>query len=142
MNSLTYLEFLKKFPREEDAIQYYIKLRYDDQIVCNHCQSDKVYQRANNPKFFDCNACHNSFSIFKDTIFEKTTTDLRKWMYTIHSYLTKDKFSALQLQKEIDVTYKTAWRMVKQVKLELVDLHSKEKFIEGTQNTNIDVNFS
>ncbi len=139
---MTFNEFKKRFPTEKDAIIYYIKLRYNDNVKCNHCQSVKVYQRANNPKFFDCNSCHNSFSIFKNTIFEKTTTDLRKWMYAVHMYLTTEKFSALRLQKEITVTYKTAWRMLKQIKMQLIDNHSKESFQkENFEKDNVRVLF-
>lgn len=85
-------------------------------VHCNHCGGLKVYERSN-PRFYDCKACGNTFSIFKGTIFEKTTTDLRKWMYAIHLFLNGKKgISGYQLQREIGVTYKTAWRMLRQIR--------------------------
>ena len=107
---MDYQEFQKKFGSEKKVIEYFIKQRYPEGIKCNFCNSEKVYQRKKTPKVFDCGFCGRSFSIFKDTIFEKTSTDLRKWMYAIHLFLNAKKgISAKQLQREIGVTYKTAW---------------------------------
>ncbi len=114
---MIFFEFNKKFPTELACIQYFIKIRYTDKVLCNHCRSDKVSHRKNTPKVFDCSKCHNTFSIFKGTIFEKSDTDLRKWVYAIHLLLNSKKgISGYQLQREISVTYKTAWRMLHKIR--------------------------
>ena len=126
---MTFMELLKLFPSEEKVIQHFIEIRYQGKTCCNHCGSIKVYQRKKNLKFFQCNDCGNSFSIFKDTIFENTTTDLRKWMYTIHLFLNGKKgISGLQLKREIGVTYKTAWRMLKQIRKAMGNVENREMF--------------
>ena len=126
---MTFMDFLKMFPTEEKVIAYFIKIRYQETIACHHCGSIKVYQRTKTPKVFDCNDCGNTFSIFKGTIFEKTTTDLRKWMYTIHLFLNGKKgISGLQLKHEIGVTYKTAWRMLNQIRKAMGASQNKEMF--------------
>jgi len=118
--TMTFIEFLNKFPTEKKVIDHFIAIRYGKEVACNHCGSLKVYQRHKYPKVFACNDCKNNFSIFKDTIFEKTSTDLRKWMYAIHLFLNGKKgISGLQLQREIGVTYKTAWRMLKQIRISM-----------------------
>ena len=124
---MNYNEFQKKFPSEEKVIEHFIKQRYPCGVRCNHCDSDKVYQRKKRPKVFDCGFCGRTFSVFKNTIFEKTTSDLRKWMYAIHLFLNAKKgISALQLQREIEVTYKCAWRMLKQIRLAMGNASGKK----------------
>jgi transposase-like protein len=115
---MNFFEFNKKFPTEQACVEYFIKTRYKDGIKCNHCGSQKyVYRATHNKKCFVCHACKNGFSIFAGTIFEKSSTDLRKWMYAIHLFLNGKKgISALQLKREIGVTYKTAWRMLKKIR--------------------------
>ena len=124
---MTFLELVKKFPTEQSCIDYYLKIRYPNGIRCNHCGSSKVYQRTKNLKAFTCNDCYDSFSPFTGTIFEKSSTDLRKWFYAIHLFLNSKKgISGLQLQREIGVTYKTAWRMLQQIRTAMGNAEHKE----------------
>ena len=126
---MTFMELLRRFPTEKSVVDYYVKIRYGDKPICNHCGSVKVYQRNTNPKIFDCNDCGNTFSPFTGTIFEKSSTDLRKWMYAIHLFLNGKKgISGMQLMREIGVTYKTAWRMLQQIRFAMGNLEQKEFF--------------
>ena len=124
---MNFLEFNKKFPTEIACINHFVKIRYQGKINCRHCGNSKIYHRQDEPKKFQCTACKNSFSVFKGTIFEKSATDLRKWMYAIHLFLNSKKgISGYQLQREIGVTYKCAWRMLKQIRLAMKNVQNKE----------------
>jgi len=126
---MTFMDLIKKFPTEESVTNHFLTIRYPNGVACNHCGSVKVYQETKHQKIFHCNDCNNNFSPFKDTIFEKSSTDLRKWMYAIHMFLNGKKgISGLQLQREIGVTYKTAWRMLQQIRLAMGNAESKEFF--------------
>jgi len=126
---LTFIELMKKFPTEESVIEYYIKVRYPDGVYCRHCGSVSVYHRTSRPKVFNCRDCNNTFSPFTGTIFEKSSTDLRKWMYAIHLFLNGKKgISGLQLQREIGVTYKTAWRMLQEIRIAMGNAEQQEFF--------------
>lgn len=124
---MNFFEFNKQFPTELACIEHFIKIRYRNKPVCKHCSSDKLTHRKDKPKKFQCGSCNNSFSIFKETIFEKSDTDLRKWFYAIHLFLNSKKgISGYQLQREIAVTYKTAWRMLKQIRLAMGNVENQE----------------
>jgi len=126
---MTFIELMKKFPTEESVIDYYIQVRYPYGVHCNHCGSVKVYQEHGRRKVFSCNDCRGTFSPFKGTIFEHSSTDLRKWMYAIHLFLNGKKgISGMQLQREIGVTYKTAWRMLQQIRIAMGNATQKEFF--------------
>lgn len=114
---MNFQEFKKKFPSKKAIILHFANIRHQNGIKCQHCGNSKVYHRKDSPKLFECRVCNNSFSIFKDTIFEKSRTDLKKWFYAIHLFLNGKKgISALQLQRETGTTYKTAWRMLQQIR--------------------------
>ena len=115
---MTFFDFMIKFPTEKAVIKYFLKIRYNDVLICPHCSSKvRVQHRSDNLKLCNCHNCNNTFSPFKNTIFEKSSTDLRKWFYAIHLFLNSKKgISGLQLQREIGVTYKTAWRMLNQIR--------------------------
>ena len=126
---MTFFQFMEKFSTEEKVINYWINIRYPDGIKCNHCGSVHVYQVKDRPKNFYCGDCINHFSVFKDTIFEKSSTDLRKWFYAIHLFLNAKKgISAKQLQRETGVTYKTAWRMLQQIRIAMGNQGNPEFF--------------
>lgn len=116
---MTFIELQEKFPTEQSIIAHFRTIRYKNGLICPHCGStQKVGTRADQPKLCNCNHCHNTFSIFTGTIFEKSSTNLTKWFYAVHLILNAKKgISALQLQREIGTTYKTAWRMLKQIRI-------------------------
>lgn len=127
---MTYFEFNEKFPTNGSILQHFRTIHYKNGLVCPHCKStQQVGLRTDQPKLCNCNHCHNTFSIFTGTIFEKSSTDLKKWFFAVHLVLNAKKgISALQLQREIGTTYKTAWRMLKQIRLAMSNENLEKSF--------------
>lgn len=61
---------------------------------------------------------------------------MRKWLYVGTWFFLNNMASinATKIQAEIDVTYKTAWRIVKQIRESVDDLKNKDFFrvVAGT----------
>jgi transposase len=58
----------------------------------------------------------------KGTIFEKSTTSLKLWFYAMYLMAsTRCGISAKQLEREIGATYRTAHRMMKKIRTELMN---------------------
>lgn len=119
---MTFNDFLERFPDNRACVDYFLRIRYGGRIICHHCGTDKFYHRRKDFKNYHCPDCNNTFSVFKATIFENSSTSLTKWMYAIHLLLNGKKgISGLQLQREIGVTYKTAWRILQQIRKAMSD---------------------
>jgi transposase-like protein len=128
---VTFFEFNSKFPTEKAAIDYFFKARYHDTLICSHCGTNvKVYKDRKRGRVRRRHNCDNTFSLFTDTIFEKTTADMRKCSYAVHLVLNGYKgVSSYQLQREIGVTCKTAWRILRLIR-EAVGIEDTAKAVE------------
>ena len=115
---MTYREFIEKFPDDESVAKYLIEKRFEGKIICPFCgKTEKVYHAHYNCRNAYCNNCKMEFSIFKGTIFEETRMPLRHWLYAINMVcLSKKGISAMQLKRELGVSYKTAWRMMHKIR--------------------------
>jgi transposase-like protein len=127
---MSLLQYLKKFPNEKAAIDYFLDLRYKGNLTCPHCGTAvSIYRYRERPKFFQCSNCHNTFSPFKDTIFAKTHIDLRWRFFIIKLFLNSRKgIAACTVERELGVTYKTAWRMLQQIRRAMMNEETEKQF--------------
>ena len=115
---MTEKDFDKKFPDEKAAVDYFIKIRYGETVLCRHCKEPVKYRYKGQIKLFHCYRCHNSFSPFKDTIFGKTHIGLLTWFSAIRHMINNRKgISSCTLERELGVSTVTAWRISQQIKL-------------------------
>jgi len=70
----------------------------------------------------ECAGCGHQSSVTAGTIFHKTRTPLTSWFWAIYR-MSQDKkgISALQLSKEIGVSYPTAWLMQHKIRKAMAD---------------------
>jgi len=111
-------DFNAKFPDDESCLEYLKEKRFPGGVTfCEKCQQDRKHHRVSGRPAWACDYCGRMISPMAGTIFEKSSTSLRLWFYAMYQMgSTRCGISAKQIQRETGVTYKTAWRMFRQIR--------------------------
>ena len=113
----TYKEFLTLYPNDLVCLEKFFKWKYGTQKECSECKKPFKYYPIKNKKYYECGWCAYKISPMADTIFHKSSTSLQAWFLAIFLFTkSKNGIAAKELQRLIGVTYKTAWRMCKQIR--------------------------
>lgn len=117
MKTYTIKDFEKQFPTDDTCLDFLKNARWPKGIYCEKCQKITAHYRITNRKVYSCKFCGSHVSPTAGTIFHKSDTPLRSWFHAIFLMAsTKTGISAKQLERELGVTYKTAWRIFKEVR--------------------------
>jgi len=86
--------------------------RYGDKITCPKCDKESRFARIKKLPAFSCPTCGHHIHPMAGTPFERSRTPLQKWFYAMYLFTTtRNGVSAKELQRQLGVTYKCAWRM-------------------------------
>lgn len=138
----TATDFHKNFRDEDDCLELVFNNRYGNTTHCPSCTKKTTFYRVRDRKCYSCQFCGYQLHPLAGTIFHKSPTPLKLWFYAIFLFsASKNGVSAKELQRLLGVTYKTAWRMAKQIRLLMRDDGDKldgtvevdETYIEGYQ---------
>ena len=117
MNKYTIEQFNHQFPNDDACLEWLRNKLYPSKIYCTTCKKSTKHHRIKKRKVYGCDFCGHQISPTAGTIFHDSPTSLRLWFYAIYLIsTTRCGISAKQLQRELGVTYKTAWRMFKQIR--------------------------
>lgn len=110
--------FNQQFPDDDICLTYMFDQAYGNMPACPKCGVIKPgYYRVKTRKCFECKDCGNQIHPLANTIFHKSSTSLRDWFYIIYLFsVAKNGVSAKEVERHLGVTYKTAWRIAKQVR--------------------------
>jgi transposase len=119
MKSITITQFHERFPDDDACLHEIFVNRNEGVIACPKCGSaDNAYYKVKSRKCYECKDCGNQLHPLAGTIFHKSSTPLKQWFFAIFLFSkSKNGVSAMELQRQLGVTYKTAWRMAKQIRL-------------------------
>jgi transposase-like protein len=110
-----------QFNTNEKCIAQLELVKWGDKPCCAHCGATNVTKRKKSIKWH-CNSCNKDFSALYNTIFESTRLALPKWFQLIFLMLNAKKgISAMQISRDIGVTYKTAWYSAMRVRCAMLD---------------------
>ncbi|MDP9308359.1 MAG: IS1595 family transposase [Actinomycetota bacterium] len=115
---MTYTEFLRQFPNDDACLDYLKARYYADGTPCPKCEKPSRFHRIKGRSAYSCQFCGHHVYPTAGTIFHKSSTSLQLWFWAIYLIgSSKCGISAKQLGREIGVTYKTAHRMLKKIRL-------------------------
>jgi transposase len=125
----TIMDFNRQFPDDAACLEHLMQQRFPGNITyCDKCQQERKHYRLNRRPVYSCDHCGTQVSPMARTIFEHSSTSLRLWYYAMYLMAsTRCGISAKQIQRETGVTYKTAWRMFRQIRT----LLSEDVTLEG-----------
>ncbi len=105
------------FPDDDACLEWLKNYLYPDGIYCPIDKKITPHHRMKTRKSYSCELCGHHVHPTADTIFHKSSTPLTLWFYAIYLMAaTRAGISAKQLERELGVTYKTAWRMFHQIR--------------------------
>jgi transposase len=114
----TVADFNREFPNDDACLEHIKEQRWPGGVTeCAKCGVERKHYRVTGRTAYACDHCGNHIYPLAGTVFEKTTTSLKTWFYAMYLMgSTRCGISAKQIQRETGVTYKTAWRMFRQIR--------------------------
>ncbi len=113
---------------DDDAAREALEsIRWPDGPICPHCGNldreriAKGQGKAHRPGLYYCAACNGQFTVTIGTVMERSKIPLSKWLLAMHLMAASKKgMSALQLQRMLGVTYKSAWFLCHRIREAMV----------------------
>ena len=116
-NRMTVRDFFQRFPDDETCLKHIMEVRYGLRHTCRKCGIESTFHRMSDRRAFACAHCGDHVYPTAGTVFQDTRTPLQLWFYAIYLFVTtRHGVSGKELQRQLGVTYKTAWRMGQQIR--------------------------
>jgi len=140
---MTFAEVASKFSDESAAWVYVEGLRWNGKPECPRCGAEDVFYMAprtetlrvtrtgkeTHRRVWKCRSCKRQFSVLVGTIFEGTKIPLSKWLMAIYLMSAgKNGVAALELQRVLGITYKSAWFMVHRIREAMANIGGAQMF--------------
>jgi transposase len=121
------MEFMRDFPDDAACLEWLWRTRHSpdgESAYCPKCDRDRTFKRyecATRRQSRTCTGCGHHIHPTAGTIFEKSSTSLQLWFYALYLMSsTRCGISAKQLERELGVKYRTAWRMFNKIRTHLM----------------------
>jgi transposase-like protein len=109
------MEFTREFPDDRTCLDWLWRQRYSEDgshAHCPKCERERKFHRVASRPSYSCDSCGLHIHPTAGTIFHRSATSLRLWFYAMYLMTsTRCAVSVKHLERELGVTYKTAWRM-------------------------------
>ena len=123
--ALSFSQFIKRFPDAEACVKYLYAVKWPKGFVCPVCGHRHCYALSGYGRY-QCANCRHQTSLTANTIMHRSHLPLTKWFWSIYLVACdKRGISALTLAGKIEVSYKTAWYLLRRIRaaMEMRDEH-------------------
>jgi transposase len=118
------MEFLRDFPDDAACLDWLWRQRFSvdgSHAECPSCDRERKFHKVHDRPAWDCDSCGHHTHPTAGTIFHKSSTSLHLWFYAMHLMTsTRCGISAKQMERELGCNYKTAARMMRLIRSELM----------------------
>ncbi len=121
------MEFMRQFPDDAACLEHLWRTRYaadGEHAHCPKCDQERSFKRyatSQARQSWTCTGCGHHVHPTAGTIFAKSSTSLHLWYYAMYLMAsTRCGISAKHLERELGVSYRTAWRMLNKIRTELM----------------------
>ncbi len=130
----TIKDFRNRYPDDNACLDELMKRKFGDNPKCPNplCEHESTtFYRVKGRKVYECQWCAQQISPTAGTIFHKSATPLSDWFYVMYLMTaTRSGVSAKEVQRQLGVTYKTAWRICTQIRKAMSEKHQLANEVE------------
>jgi len=125
--AITLRQFQERFPTDELCLDHLMRTRFGIEHECDKCGRMAKFHRVTNRRSYACHWCGHQVFPTAGTPFEATRTPLRDWYFVIFMFCTtRNGVAAKKVERDLGVTYKTAWRMCHKIREYMASLDSDD----------------
>ncbi len=108
--------FHAEYPSDDACLDKIFRSSFDGAPKCEKCEREDSFHKVPNRKFYAC-ICGHQISPTAGTIFHKSPTPLKTWFFVMFLMgCSKNGVAAKEVERQVGVTYKCAWRMCHQIR--------------------------
>ncbi len=105
-------DFFKRFRDDDKCLDHLMQVRFGTELDCPKCSKHGKFTRIKKIPAYQCAWCGHHIHPMVGTPFENSRTPLQKWFYAMYLFTaSRHGVPAKELQRQLSVTYKCAWRM-------------------------------
>lgn len=112
-------EFFARFPDERACLEHIMTVRFGGtKLDCPSCGTvGAQFHKLRERRVYACPECRFQIAPTANTILQDTRTPLVSWFYAMYLFCTtRHGVSGKELQRQLGVTYKTAYRIGQQIR--------------------------